>query len=97
MFRFSVTYPQICYLDSSYSLKILFLPFSQFPTLRSRSVHSNSQLTLSDLAGGGLVRLQPTYQIPGILTQRGTVNPVGGIRRETFYLEESSMVVFVLV
>lgn len=51
MFRFSVTYPQRCYLDSSYSLQILFLPLSQFPTLRSRSVHSNSQLTLY-LAGG---------------------------------------------
>jgi len=51
MFRFSVTYPQRCYLDSSYSLQILFPPFYQFPTLRGRSVHSNSQLTLY-LAGG---------------------------------------------
>lgn len=95
MFRFSVTYPQRCYLDSSYSLQILFPPFSQFPTLRSRSVYSNSQLTLY-LAGGDLVR-QQTYRIPGILTQSGTVNPVGGISRETFHFEECSMVVFVLV
>ena len=95
MFRFSVANPKRCYLDSSYSLQILFPPFSQFPTLRSRSVHSNSQLTLY-LAGDDLVR-QQTYRIPGILTQRGTVNPVGRISRETFHFEECSMVVFVLV